>query len=75
MSKWIDCCNRWFRTQRPKGPQQGRFTETHTCPTCGTPLDLAFECSYPDDSLTAGDYGEDINALVCVIVGIKDNEP
>ncbi len=72
MAKWKDCCIKWYRTQEPKKPQAGRFQETHKCPACDTPLDLIFDCSYPDDSQTAQGYGEDESELVCKLIRIHD---
>ena len=75
MSKWNECCKAWYRTQKPRNPKKGRIQETHHCPACQTPLDLIFDCDYPDHSMTAQGYGEDEGELVCKLHGIKDNEP
>lgn len=75
MGKWKSCCRDWFRTQQPKNPQEGRFQETHHCPSCGTPLDIIFECEYPFDSQTAQGYGEDFSELKCKLIAIQDRTP
>lgn len=74
MSKWNDCCNDWFRTQPPQNPKEGRIQETHYCPTCKTPIDLIFECSYPSESMTARGYEEDEGELVCLLLGVEDKK-
>lgn len=75
MGKWNACCIAWYKNQAPKQPKLGRIQETHICPTCKTPLDIIFECSFPPHSQTAQGYGEDLNELECKFVGIEDNEP
>ena len=72
MAKWNQCCDSWFRNQKPRHPKEGNFDEVHKCPTCMTPLIIVFNCIYPANSQTARGYGEDESELECTIHDIRD---
>jgi len=52
------CCEEWLDNLEPKKLKNGKFKETHTCPTCGQKFDVEFESA----SLLAG-------SSTCSVVG------
>lgn len=69
MGKWKDCCKNWYQSQLPKHPKEGRFQETHSCPTCETPLDIIFYCQPQSDSHLLQEH----HKLSCKVIGVEDN--
>lgn len=39
-----ECCDRFLLEITPRNPKEGKSVEQHTCPTCGTKLNVIFEC-------------------------------
>lgn len=39
------CCESFVMSLEPNHPKNGKFSETHVCPTCKTRLRVSFECN------------------------------
>lgn len=80
MAKWNKCCESWYINQKPSKIKKDRYVEPHHCPECKTPLNIIYEGSVVEDSMTDKGYGnhkEDIEVKVIgaseIVLGLTDN--